>query len=223
MKNPYWEQLRRLMRQYHRHHPWHLDNGLFVPHSYTESRTLSWWDDVGFILNRRRVMVWWTHPRMEYADAITDMAWQQAGEPSQYGDQLFLAGEKQWKKAGRSRKKVVAYRSPPLTDVQQEYYTRLNSIEARLQDQGIELTVRPSVSMISLNWCTGITACLPIEVRAKEDIGELAALTRRLLKREVTLTDLFPDYKYDRADWLSESEQRQHDMRSRNLPTGKAT
>lgn len=223
MKNRNWEQLRHLMRQYHRHNQWHLDNGLFVPHSYAESRTLSWWDDVGFILNRRRVMVWWTHPRMKYADSITDMAWQQAGEPPQQGGQLFLAGEKQWKKVGRSRKKVVAYRSPPLADAQKEYYTRLASIEARLQDQGIDLTVRPSVSVTSLNWCTGIAACIPVEVRSREDIGELAALAKRLLKREVILTDLFPDYKYDRADWLSESEQRQHDRRPGDFPTDRST
>lgn len=60
MKDPRQERLGRLQREYHRHHPWRLGpGGLFVPHSYAEVKpdALSWWDDVGFILNGRRVIV----------------------------------------------------------------------------------------------------------------------------------------------------------------------
>lgn len=72
MKNQRLERLRRKMREYHRHHPWRLDGGLFIPHAYpgAEAKKLSWWDDVGFILNGRRVIVWWRHPRCVYHDAI---------------------------------------------------------------------------------------------------------------------------------------------------------
>ncbi|WP_151704756.1 hypothetical protein [Nitrincola alkalilacustris] len=61
MKNSRLERLRRKMREYHRHHPWRLDGGLFIPHEYPEAevKPLSWWDDVGFILNGRRVIVRW--------------------------------------------------------------------------------------------------------------------------------------------------------------------
>lgn len=34
MKNPRLERLRRKMREYHRHHLWRLDGGLFIPHTY---------------------------------------------------------------------------------------------------------------------------------------------------------------------------------------------
>jgi len=42
-------------------HGW-LHDGLFIPHTYPDPQALSGWDDVGFILNHRRVMVWWVHP-----------------------------------------------------------------------------------------------------------------------------------------------------------------
>lgn len=51
MKNRHFEQLGRKMREFHRHHPWRLHDGLFIPHAYKEPCALSWWDDVGFILN----------------------------------------------------------------------------------------------------------------------------------------------------------------------------
>lgn len=106
MKNPNQELLRRLMNQYHRHNQWRLGNGLYIPHEYPHPiKKLSWWDDVGFILNGRRIMVWWVHPRMKYADAIEDMAWKEAGDPPLRGADIFEPSEKQWKKVGRSRKK----------------------------------------------------------------------------------------------------------------------
>ena len=83
MKDQRQERLGRLQREYHRNHPWRLGpSGLFVPHSYTEVKqdALSWWDDVGFILNRRRVIVWWRHPRHVYRDAIEELAQEQTGE-----------------------------------------------------------------------------------------------------------------------------------------------
>ena len=66
MKSQKFEKLGRAQKQYHRNRPWGLSSsGLYVPHDYSEKTgaDLSWWDDVGFILNKRRVIVWWQHPR----------------------------------------------------------------------------------------------------------------------------------------------------------------
>ena len=212
MKNSKQERFRRLMRQYHRHHHWRLENGLFIPHAYPEPRKLlSWWDDVGFILNGRRIMVWWVHPRMKYVDTIEEMAWEEAGDPPLRGGDLFEPSEKQWKKVGRSRKKVVGYRSHPTPDSQQDYYTKLFAIEARLKSEGVDLTVRPSMTVKTFNWCIGVELCIPIEVRDREDIGTLAALARRLLKGEMRLADEFLGYQYGRKDWLAEADLRNQD------------
>lgn len=213
MKNPKQERYRRLMRQYHRSRPWRLDNGLFIPHAYPVQHQLSWWDDMGFVLNGRRVMVWWVHPRMRYADAISDLAWQEAGEPPCLDGDIFgrHAGKKIWKKAGRSRKKVVAYEASPIPEARREYYEKLRTVEARLESEGIDFEVPPSMSVKSYSWCSGVSLCVPLEVRDKEELLALAHLAKRLLKGETTLDDEFSGGLYGRNDWLSEADFRKRD------------
>ncbi len=209
MKNQHEELLRRIMKQYHRHNQWRLENGLYIPHAYPlPLNKLSWWDDVGFILNGRRIMVWWVHPRMKYADAIEELAWKEAGEPPLRGADLFEPTEKQWKKVGRSRKKVIAYRSHPTPDIQKDYYSKLATIKKRMDTEGIDMVVHPSMSVETLSWCRGVSLCIPIEVRNKAELSSLATLARRLLKGETTLADEFPGYQYGRGDWLSEADLR---------------
>ena len=201
MKNQHKELLRRLMRQYHRHNQWRLEDGLYIPHAYPlPLNKLSWWDDVGFILNGRRIMVWWVHPRMKYADAIEELAWKEIGEPPLHGAHLFEPSEKQWKKVGRSRKKVIVYRSRPTPDIQQNYYAKLFAIKKRLDADGIKFIVRPSMSVETFSWCSGVSLCIPFEVRNKAELSSLAALARRLLKGETTLANEFAGYQL--AAWI---------------------
>lgn len=221
MKNPAQERFRAQMRQYHRNHPWRLEGGLFVPHAYLEPLSeLSWWDDVGFILNGRRVMVWWVHPRMKYEDQIGGGAWQEAGDPPGGDSDLFGPSEKQWKKIGRSRKKVVSYRTMPPSEARQDYYAKLRAIEKRMESEGIDSVVRPSIFIRRLSWCIGVELCLPIEVRNREEIGKLAELARHLVKRETTLNNEFPEHQYGKQDWLAESEARSLDRANRSQAGG---
>jgi len=216
MKNPHQERNRRLMKQYHRNHQWRLENGLYIPHAYPTPQNLSWWDDVGFILNKRRVLVWWEHPRMKYDDAIKKMAWNEAGTPPVDGRALFEPSEKVWKKVGRSRKKVVGYSGSQAPDIQREFYAKLEAIEMRMESEGIDLEIRPSISVKTISWCTGIDLCIPIEVRNKEELSALAMLAKRLVKGETTLLDEFPDYQYGRGEWLAEAELRNQDRQLTN-------
>ncbi|MDO9204135.1 hypothetical protein [Methylotenera sp.] len=217
MKNPHKERLYLRMRQYHRHHQWPVGgSGLFIPHAYPKLLNLSWWDDVGFILNGRRIMVWWMHPRMKYTDAINDLAWQEAGDPPLHGADLFERSEKQWKKVGRSRKKVISYVTRQTPDAQWAYYDKLNSIEMRMQSEGIDSVISPSLSVEILPWCRGISLCAPIEVRDKKALSDLAALAKRLIKGETTLIKEFPKYQYGREDWQLEADLRIKDREARD-------
>ncbi len=217
MKNPAQERFLRRMRQYHRNHPWRLEGGLFVPHAYLGPRkTLSWWDDLGFILNGRRVMVWWVHPRMQYADRIHSLAWQEAGESPLNGEDIFGSAEKQFAKLGRSRKKIISYRTAEPPAAMKDYYARYDEIEKRIEAEGLDFVVTPSMKIQRLSWCTGVELCLPLEVRDREELEKLAALARRLLKRETTSNDEFPAYQYRRQDWLAELVARDRDRASRN-------
>ena len=212
MKNPFQENLRQLAKQYHRHHPFQGERGgLATRHVYESSRQLTWWHDLEFVLNGRRVMVWWIHPRMKYDDAISDQAWREAGEPPPREDD-FLVGDKIFKPAGRSRKRICGYQSPPTTDAMAAFYEKLRTIENRLCATGIDHVVVPSMNVVPTNWCTGIDLCTPLEIRCHEDAIAVAALARKLLKREITLANAFPGYQYGQREWISETGERASDL-----------
>lgn len=217
MKNINQESKRRRVRQYHRNNPWWLNTeGLYVPHEYPKRRELSWWDDVGFILNGRRVMVWWVHPRMKYADAIDDAGWAEVGEPPTSLSSPLDPDSctKQYKRQGRSRKKVVGYKSAPQAAEATDFFDRLNTIQCRMEAEGIDMVVRPSMSITTLDWCLGVELCLPFEVLTEADVVSLADTVRQILKggRSLALADDVPaDYQYGKTEWLAEAAARQRD------------
>lgn len=214
MKNRHAEQIRRAARQYHRNHPWRLDGELFIPHVHQPSNSLTWGDDVGFILNGRRVMVWFSHPRQRYSEAINEQAWAEMGDPPRRTGDMFDDALKNWKRVGRSRKKVVSYTMRPLSDESRSYYDQLRNTELRIQAEGIDLVVRPSIEVKTIAWCTGVSLCIPMEVCKEADLVALAALAKRLVKHEVTLEQLYPGYEYGRADWLGEAGLRVQEKRN---------
>lgn len=74
--------------------------------------------------------------------------------------------------------------------------------------EGLDLSVRPVFSRCTLDWCTGLELCIPVEVRNLGELKVLAEIGRRLLKNETTLEALFPGYAYERKEWLAERPQR---------------
>lgn len=206
MKNARFERLGRMQRQYHRSHPWRLSaQGLFVPHAYPEADAgrLSWWDDVGFILNGRRVMVWWLHPRQDYADELEQQAELEVGKGPQDGG-LLANSTKNYRRLGTSRKKVVSYTLCPQSADRQLHYERLDAVRERLQREGTDHAVRASWRRKRLAWAIGVNLVAPLEVRNEQQLAVLARLVRRLLLGQTTLAAEFPDYCYSRADWLRE-------------------
>ena len=70
--------------------------------------------------------------------------------------------------------------------------------------QSANIEIKPS---LGVRWCRYsrlVNLCAPVEVRDEDDLTQLVALTRRLVKREMTLSDAFPGYCYTRADWEQE-------------------
>ena len=189
MKNAKYDLFGRMQRQYHRSHPWRLSQGgLFIPHVYTEMKpdSLSYWDDVGFILNRRRIIVWWQHPRHIYLDAIDALSWQEAGDGPQ-DNWLTEGSTKNYRQVGASRKKIVSYTSRPPTAEQQLHYDRLRDIRARLTRDGIDLDVTAVWKRERLAWATGVSLIAPLEVRNAAELASVALLARRLILGQTTL------------------------------------
>ncbi len=210
MKIPRLERLALLQRQYHRSHPWRLSNGgLYIPHSYAEMKpeSLSYWDDVGFILNGRRIIVWWQHPRYVYANAVEKNAWQEVG-PSPRDNWLFDGATKNYKTIGKSgkRKKVVSYTSREPSQAQRQFYDLLHETSARLSAEGIDFDVSVSLKWERLNWAMGVSLVAPLEVRNESDLASVAILAKRLILGQTKLEAEFAGYSYGRIDWLREQK-----------------
>jgi hypothetical protein len=200
------EILRRLQRQYHQHHPWRLSQGgFYVPHSYAEMTPtdLSWWDDVGFILNGRRIIVWWRHPRYVYSNAIKDQAWLEAGDGPE-DNWLTECGIKIYRKVGKSRKKLVRYTVRQPSPEQIQNYGLVHDIEKHLSANGIDFDVATSWKWRRLTWGMGVSLVAPLEVRNEDELASVANLARRLILGKTMLETEFPGYHYNRADWLHE-------------------
>jgi hypothetical protein len=168
---------------------------------------LSWWDDVGFILNGRRVIVWWQHPRLIYSDAIGDQARKEAGENP--GDDWLLDGSTtNYRRVGKSRKKIVSYTCRQPSQEQQTYYDNLRDIRERLSRDGIDFEVTTSWKRERLSWATGVSLVVPLEVRCETELALVAKLAHRLMLGQTTLAVEFPGYRYGKTDWLREQDLR---------------
>ncbi len=208
MKIPHLEAMRRSQREYHRSHPWRLsEGGLYIPHSYADMtpESLSSWDDVGFILNRRRVIVWWQHPRNVYSEALWDAVYKAVGD-GPIDNWLTEGGTKNYKRVGRSRKKLVSTTLREPSPAKQAHYALLRSTFERLSDEGVEHSVTVSWKPKRLWWAMGVNIVAPLEVRNEKDLAELASLAKRLIKGQTDLKSEFPDYRYTRQDWRRERE-----------------
>ncbi|WP_205205084.1 hypothetical protein [Azonexus hydrophilus] len=124
---------------------------------------------------------------------------------------MFTHEEKYWKRVGRSRKKVVGYQAQTSSAEERSYFDAIAVKEEQLRFGGIEYSVRPSITVRRYSWGIGVELCTPQEVRNIEEARGLASMAKRLIKRQVTLDELFPDTNYDRENWLSESFARAND------------
>lgn len=220
MRNKYVEFLRQRGKEYHRPHSLGVDaSGIYTRHVFEPDRLLSWWDDFGFILNNRHVMIWWVHPRMRYSDAIDDVTWRAAGE-FPHSEEPIAEADPQFRRVGRSRKKVISYLSRPTSPVVREFYDRVSLLQEQFAETGIDHIVGASFDVGHFGWGTGVELCVPNEIRTHADAVALVALARRLLKREATCAIEFGDYRYGKADWLGEASGRALDTERRRADDG---
>lgn len=181
-----------------------------MPHIYPNQQALTFWDDVGFTLNGKFVMVWFQHPRKFYHDAINAAARLEAGAMPDYDSSPFEIDptKTRWKKLGRSRKKVLGYQFKLMSDESDLYFEKLRKIEFRLSEEGIDFVARHKMQVKRLFWCVGVELCVPVEVRSYDEACQLAALARRLLKGDTTIAKEFGGAEYGRSDWLAEASLR---------------
>lgn len=205
MKNRAIEAMKLRAKLYHRKKLGdQFTNGIIARHLYSDMtpETLTFWDDVVLIVSDYRVALWWVHPRHQYHDLVEEEARQRIAQLRPESNP-FSDMTPNYKKLGRSRKKIVSWTHKPTTDEWRNYFDLLAETERQV-GQEVAFEVRPSMKIAWHSWCKGLSLCAPFEVRSEDDLLALTHIARRLVRRESTLMDEFGDYVYCQADWLAD-------------------
>ena len=138
-----------------------------------------------------------------YSNALENKAWQEVGDGPR-DNWLFDGAIKNYKRVGRSNKKVVSYTSRDPSAEQRQFYDLLNTTIKRLSCDGIDHDVSASCKQKRLKWAMGVSLVAPLEVRNESELASVANLSKRLILGQTTLKAEFAGYCYSRADWLRE-------------------
>ena len=205
MKNRAIEAMKQRAKLYHRkEHGDQFTNGIIPRYLYTEMtpETPTFYDDAVFIVNDYRVALWWVHPRDRYRKLVHTEAVRRVAhlhpESDPYADMT-----PNYKKLGRSRKKIVSWTQQPTRDEFRIYFDLLTDMERQV-GQEVEFEVRPAMTINWNNWCKGLNLCAPFEVRSEADLLALTHVARRLVKRESSMSQEFGDVVYRQSDWLAD-------------------
>lgn len=213
MKTFYVEQRKKSAKLFHKNNQksTHYKNGILIRHLYSDlnKNTLSWWDDVGFILNDYRVSIDWTHPRQAFWDHVhnlaIDIVLETDHEQELNSIRLREMQTPIYKKVGRSRKKIKLYEHNFLPD--NGYIDALKQAEREIASS-TDFVVVPSLDISWTNHSRFVSACLPMEICNEHDLMTLVSSIKRLISHEVTLNELFPNYHYTKQNWADEKAER---------------
>lgn len=86
-----------------------------------------------------------------------------------------------YRRVGRSRKKIVSDTSQPVQGELRQYYDKLDTTKKKLQHSGIDFEVFASWRRRRLSWATGVELVAPLEVRSELELKSVANLARSLL------------------------------------------
>lgn len=202
MKNKHIERLKIAAKQFHRsEYGYHFSKGIVAIHEddELEPQRLSWREDVRFILNDYQVYVSWTHPRAIYARQLQNevrLRMTHIPCPDWLGPSKAL-----YKKLGRSRIKIMGWRTDPVD------WSVWKAEQGKIRTQ-VELdanhVIVPFIDSCWTKYARSVSLCTPMEIRNEHNRISLVAITKQLLTRQVTLEELYPDYRYTRDQWQKE-------------------
>jgi hypothetical protein len=200
MKNLYRERLRFAAKKFHRFKRGsRFELGVIAPYAFDDADPgrLTWWTDVVFIMNDYRVMLSWIHPRYVYDEKVREEAERRVGHiaPTEQITSPLM------KKVGRSRKKIAGSRVRMVDHGRSE----AQAAQVSLLNRGADYQIAPFMKSTWTPYHRLVELCIPVEIRNNDDLLDLVALARRLLKREVLLEEAFPLYLYTRESWRAES------------------
>lgn len=181
------------------------EQGNYIVHSYEEPKEVSWWDDVSFKLGSQVVVVWWIHPRQHYQDLCEQRIDEQMPSPPISADDFLEGSTPNYKKVGKNgnRKKIVSYTLPPFSQELSDYYERKKQATNELLKFG-DVVAKPFIKIKQYDWGRGVELCVPIEVLNENDVNELVEIAKKLITRQTTIDELFPNCQYDKHNFSAE-------------------
>lgn len=206
MKNRTIETMRRRAKLYHRNERGDVfTNGFISRYLYDDMTPLTptFWDEAVFIVKDYRVGLLWSHPRDRYRKLVHTEAVRRVAHLHPDKDP-FSDMTPNYKKLGRSRKKIVSWTQRPTSDEFQRYYDLLTEMKRQV-GQEVAFEVRPCMTIAWQSSCKQLTLCAPFEVRSEADLLALTHIARRLVKRESTMALEFGDCIYRQSDWLADT------------------
>lgn len=208
MKNPHIERMRAAAKKrgavVKQRSTWDHELGIDVRHVYSDDRTLSYWDDVAYMQGKRRVTVFWTHPRYMYRAVIEQQVYNTlAPAPAP-----FIKGTPVYRAIGKTkkRKRVVSYRTEiNVEPARDEFYQNWHDVtEAALLTS--DFKQQCSFKVIQLRTGRGVEICSPHEVRNKAELLALTEFVRACLADRTLFTRTYGEYAYTCLDHASEQE-----------------
>lgn len=206
MKNHYYENIKRKfnnpsLRKYN------FEKKVYCYHSFNEigPTDVTWWADFDFMLNGCYISVDWVHPRMAFKEAMLDKAFKQVSHlyKEEHNDTLMDNSRPIYKKLGKSRKKIRAWRTVPRKLNTDAFSLALKLAEDNLQKEA-DFIIKPSVTVEWRKYGKSVSVCAPVEMRSIDDVATLALILKRILKHEISVDDAFNHRIYNRLDWLEE-------------------
>lgn len=82
-------------------------------------------------------------------------------------------------------------------------------VEELLRDSAI--SIEPYLQRSNRRGYLEVFLHIPEEVRNETELRGLAEIVKKLLRRETTLAELYPEYRYTCADWIREDGSRAQD------------
>jgi hypothetical protein len=136
--------------------------------------TLTFWDDAVFMVNDYRVGLWWVHPRHQYHDLVEAEARRRISHLRPESD-LFADMTPNYKKLGRSRKKIVSWTHRPTTDEYRRYFDLLSDMNA----VGQKLRLRFPFMKIAWQLVQGLNHVLSVRNERLVALSQVPRLVKR--------------------------------------------
>lgn len=206
MKNPLIEDSKRRAKLYHRdQHGGSFKSGLtaYLSSSETDLGERALWKDQVFVVNDYRVYLEWRHPRYAYYCLVLREAHRRL---FQHWPELIHYLES----SGSHDDLIIIHRrdlggnSEPIQQVAQRYLQWLNQLEHQVSRE-LAFEVRASMQIAWCPWCKVVRLCAPVDPKSESDWAQFLCIARELVKREVSIAELWGHYRYGQEHWLAEN------------------